>query len=311
MKVGFIGLGTMGMSMAANLQKAGYELVVNDIRRQAVEQHLAAGAQWADSPRAVAEAAEVVFTSLPGPPEVETVATGEEGLLEGVRAGSVVFDLSTNSPTVVRRLGAILAEKGAHFLDAPVSGGPKGAASGKLALWVGGERDIFDQHKSVLDAIGDQAIYIGPIGAGSVAKLVHNCAGYAIQTALAEVFTMGVKAGVEPLALWEAVRKGAQGRRRTFDGLKDQFLPGVFDPPSFALKLAHKDVTLATALGREVGVPMRLANLVLEEMTEARNRGWDERDSRVAMLLQEERAGVEIAVSPDALRAALDRDPPV
>lgn len=311
MKVGFIGLGTMGMSMAANLQKSGYELVVNDIRRQAVERHLAAGAQWADTPRAVAEAADVVFTSLPGPPEVETVATGEDGLLEGVRAGSAVFDLSTNSPTVVRRLGAILADKGAHFLDAPVSGGPKGAASGKLALWVGGERDVFDKYKKVLDAIGDQAIYIGPIGAGSVAKLVHNCAGYAIQTALAEVFTMGVKAGVEPLALWEAVRKGAQGRRRTFDGLKDQFLPGVFDPPSFALKLAHKDVTLATALGREVGVPMRLANLVLEEMTEARNRGWDERDSRVAMLLQEERAGVDIAVSPDDLQGALERDPPI
>lgn len=311
MKVGFIGLGTMGMSMAANLQKAGYDLVVNDIRRQAVEQHLAAGAQWADSPRAVAEAAEVVFTSLPGPPEVETVATGEECLLDGVRPGSVVFDLSTNSPTVVRRLAATFAERDAHFLDAPVSGGPKGAASGKLALWVGGERDIFEKYKKVLDAIGDQAIYIGPIGAGSVAKLVHNCAGYVIQTALAEVFTMGVKAGVEPLALWEAVRKGAQGRRRTFDGLKDQFLPGVFDPPNFALRLAHKDVSLATTLAREVGVPMRLANLVLEEMTEARNRGWDDRDSRVAMLLQEERADVEIAVAPDALRAALERDPPI
>lgn len=311
MKVGFIGLGTMGMSMAANLQKAGYDLVVNDIRRQAVEQHLAAGAQWADSPRAVAEAAEVVFTSLPGPPEVETVATGEECLLDGVRPGSVVFDLSTNSPTVVRRLAATFADRDAHFLDAPVSGGPKGAASGKLALWVGGERDIFEKYKKVLDAIGDQAIYIGPIGAGSVAKLVHNCAGYVIQTALAEVFTMGVKAGVEPLALWEAVRKGAQGRRRTFDGLKDQFLPGVFDPPNFALRLAHKDVSLATTLAREVGVPMRLANLVLEEMTEARNRGWDDRDSRVAMLLQEERADVEIAVAPDALRAALERDPPI
>src|SRR4029450_11314333 len=104
---------------------------------------------------------------------------------------------------------------------------------------------------AVLDAIGDQVIHVGPIGAGSVAKLVHNCAGYAIQTALAEVFTMGVKAGVEPLALWQAVRQGALGRRRTFDGLIDQFLPGKFDPPAFALRLAHKDVSLATARGRE------------------------------------------------------------
>ena len=111
----------------------------------------------------------------------------------------------------------------------------------------------------VLDAFGDEPRHVGPIGAGSVAKLVHNCAGYVIQTALAEVFTVGVKAGVEPVALWEAVRQGAIGRRRTFDGLADQFLvEAKYDPPSFALRLAHKDVSLATELGREVGVPMRL-----------------------------------------------------
>src|SRR6185295_15066202 len=148
--------------------------------------------------------------------------------------------------------------------------------------------------------------YVGPIGAGSVAKLVHNCAGYMIQTALAEVFTMGVKAGVDPLTLWKAVRQGAGGRRRTFDGLVDQFLPGKFDPPAFALRLAHKDVTLATALGREHKVPMKLANITLEEMTEALNRGWSERDSRVAMLLQEERAGVEIKVPDATLRQVLE-----
>ena len=160
----------------------------------------------------------------------------------------------------------------------------------------------------MLDAIGDQAYYVGPIGAGSVAKLVHNCAGYIVQTALAEVFTMGVKAGVEPIALWKAVRQGAGGRRRTFDGLADQFLPGKFDPPSVALRLAHKDVTLATALGREHKVPMKLANITLEEMTEALNRGWAERDSRVAMLLQEERAGVQIKVTEEAIRDALSGD---
>ena len=291
MKVGFIGVGTMGASMAANLQKAGYDLVVNDIRREAAEPHIANGAEWVETPKAVAEAAEVVFTSLPGPVEMEAVALGENGLLEGMKPGSAYFDLSTNSPTLVRKVSAEFAKRDVHMLDAPVSGGPHGAASGKMALWIGGDEAAFHQHKAVLDAIGDRVIYIGPIGAGSVAKLVHNCSGYAIQTALAEVFTMGVKAGVEPLALWEAVRQGAQGRRRTYDGLIAQFLTGEFDPPAFALRLAHKDVTLATQLAREVGVPMRIANLTLEEMTEARNRGWDDRDSRVAMLLQEERAG--------------------
>ena len=307
MNVGFIGLGTMGRHMASNLIKGGHRLVVYDVRREATEPHVKAGATWAASPRAVAEAADIVFTSLPGPAEVEAVALDEKGgLIAGLTAGKVYFDLSTNSPTLVRRIYDVFKSRGIHMLDAPVSGGPKGAETRKLALWVGGDEDVYQRCKPVLDAIGDQPYYVGPIGAGSVAKLVHNCAGYMIQTALAEVFTMGVKAGVDPLTLWKAVRQGAGGRRRTFDGLVDQFLPGRFDPPAFALRLAHKDVTLATALGREHKVPMKLANITLEEMTEALNRGWAERDSRVAMLLQEERAGVDINVPDAALRQVLE-----
>jgi len=308
MKIGFIGLGTMGRHMASNLIKAGHELVVHDVRPQASAPHRKAGAGWAETPREVAEATHVVFTSLPGPPEVEAVALGEQGLLAGLAAGKVYFDLTTNSPALVRRIHAVFAARGIQMLDAPVSGGPRGAETRRLALWVGGDETVFKRYKPVLDAIGDQPYYVGPIGAGSIAKLVHNCAGYVIQTALAEVFTLGVKAGVDPLALWKAVRQGAVGRRRTFEGLVDQFLPGRFEPAAFALRLAHKDVTLATSLGREHKVPMRLANITLEEMTEALNRGWGERDSRVAMLLQEERAGVEIRVPDAAIRQVLDLD---
>jgi 3-hydroxyisobutyrate dehydrogenase len=123
------------------------------------------------------------------------------------------------------------------------------------------------------------------------------------------MFSVGVKAGVEPLALWEAVRDGALGRRRTFDGLVDQFLPGKYEPAAFALRLAHKDVSLATQLGRDFNVPMRIANLVLAELSEALGRGWGERDSRSPMLLQEERAGVEIRVDEKRLAEALSRDP--
>ena len=308
MQVGFIGLGTMGGKMAANLQRAGYPLMVYDVRREAAAPHLAAGAVWADSPRQVAQNCEVVFSSLPGPSDVEEVALGEDGVLAGMRPGGAYFDLSTNSPTVVRRINAAFAERGFHMLDAPVSGGPRGAATGKLAIWVGGEQRIFDRYKPVLDAIGDQARYVGPIGAATVAKLVHNCAGYMLQRALSEVFTMGVKAGVEPLTLWEAVRQGALGRARTFDGLAAHFLPGIYDPPDFALRLAHKDVTLATALAREMDVPMPMANLALAELTQALNRGWSERDSRVAMLLPQERAGVQIAVDQSRIREVLDRE---
>jgi 3-hydroxyisobutyrate dehydrogenase len=308
MRIGFIGLGTMGRHMASHLIAAGHALVVHDVRREASAPHLRAGAGWADTPREVAQATEVVFTSLPGPAEVEVVALGEQGLLAGLAAGRVYFDLSTNAPSVVRRIHDAFQARGVYMLDAPVSGGPRGAETRKLALWVGGNEAVFKRYKPVLEAIGDRPFYVGPIGAGSVAKLVHNCAGYVIQTALAEVFTLGVKAGVDPLALWMAVRQGATGRRRTFDRLAQQFLPGRYEPAEFTLRLAHKDVTLATALAREHKVPMRLAGLTLEEMTEALNRGWGERDSRVSMLLQEERAGVDIRVPDAAIRRVLEVD---
>ena len=305
MRIGFIGLGTMGRHMAANLQRAGYLLAVHDVRREAAEAHLAAGATWAATPREAATGAEIVFTSLPGPPEVEAVALGADGIIAGLAPGAAYFDLSTIAPSLVRKLHAAFAERNLAMLDSPVSGGPGGAESRKMAIWVGGSEDVFARFKPVLDAMGDQARYIGPIGSASVAKLVHNCANYGVLAVLAEVFTLGVKAGVEPLALWQAVRQGVLGRRRTLDGLIDQFLPNRYDPAAFALRLAHKDVALATALGRELGVPMRLSNLTLEEMTEAMNRGWAARDSRVSMVLQEERAGVAIAVDPEAIKKAV------
>jgi len=303
--VGFVGLGTMGGRMAANLQKAGFKLVVHDLHRQAASHHLNAGAVWAETPRALASQADVIFSSLPEPADVEAVALGPDGLVAGIKPGAAYFDLSTNAPSVVKKIHAAFAEKGAHMLDAPVSGGPAGAASRKLAIWVGGDEGAFNAHKTTLDAMGDKAAYIGAIGSATVAKLVHNMSGYAVVCALAETFAMGVKAGVEPLALWQAVRQGAAGRRFTFDALIDQFLPGTYDPPAFSLKLAHKDVSLANALGRELGVPMRLCNLTLAEMTEAMGRGWGGRDSRVVMKLSQERAGVDIAVDAERMREAL------
>ena len=309
MKIGFVGLGMMGNGMAANLQKAGHALVLHDLSRQAASQHLARGAEWADSPRAVAQAVDLVFTSLPTPADVQAVGTGENGLSEGFRKGAAWFDLSTNAVDVVRALHAKLAEQGVDFLDAPVSGGPRGATSGRLAIWVGGDRAVFDKYKSVLDAMGDAARYIGPSGAGTIAKLVHNAAGAAANIAVAEVFTMGVKAGVDPLPLWEAIRQGAGGRSRLFDRMADHFLTGSYEPADFALRLLHKDVSLACQLAREVGVPMRLTNLAQLELTEALGRGWGNRDSRVGMLLQQERAGIDkLAIPPDQLKAVIERD---
>ena len=309
MRVGFIGLGMMGKGMAANLQKAGHDLVVHDLSRAAAEPFLAKGAVWANSPKEIGQQSEIVFTSLPVPADVEQVALGANGLIEGMRPDAALFDMSTNSVAMVRKIHAVFAEKNLYMLDSPVSGGPSGAASGKMAIWVGGDEQIFNRHKSVLDAMGDQAAYIGPIGAGSIAKLVHNCTSAVMGIALAEVFTMGVKAGVEPVDLWEAVRQGATGRVRTFDRLGQRFLTGQHDPADFALRLLHKDVGLAVGLGREVGVPMRLANMAYEELTEAMNRGWGARNSTVGQLLQVERAGIEpLAADPKRIAAVLDAD---
>jgi len=298
----------MGGRMARSLRAAGHELCVNDIRPEAVEPHVAAGATARPTAREVGEASDVVFTSLPGPAEFSEVTVGTHGLVHGMKPGAVLFDLTTNAPTTIRSIHETFAARGVQLLDAPVSGGPKGAETRKLAIWVGGDEGTYRQYEPLLRDIGDQPSYIGPIGVASVAKLVHNCAGYTIQAALAEVFTMGVKGGVDPLVLWRVVRQGFVGRARVFDRLADQFLPAVFDPPNFRLHLAHKDVSLATALGRELNVPMRLANLALEELTEAVNRGWSERDSRAAMLLQEERAGVHIKVSPERIQEVLRQD---
>ena len=298
MKVGFIGLGTMGASMASNLQAGGHELQVSDVRKEAAAPHLKAGATWKDTPRQVAEGVEAVFTSLPGPKEVEQVALGPDGLIHGMKKGSAYFDLSTNSPALMRRLYPAFKEKGIHVLDAPVSGGPKGAKSRRLALWIGGDREVYDRFKPVLDAIGDKVTYIGDIGAGSVAKLVHNMIAICSTQLLAEAFTMGVKAGVSPEALLRAVQGGAYGQGMVLNAaLPKMIFRDNFDRVTFALKLARKDLGLATELARELNVPMPLAAHAEQDLLEALNKGWGEKDSSAAFMIQEERAGVKVRSS--------------
>lgn len=285
MKIGLAGLGAMGGPMAGHLIDAGHTLYVLTRRRKSANAAIAKGAIWAETPKNLAASSELVFTVLPGPPEIEAIMAGDDGLRAGFKTGTPYVDLSTNSPALVRQLSADLAKIGVSMLDAPVSGGPKGAASRKLAIWVSGDKTTYDRCKPTLDLLGDQVRYLGDSGNASVAKLVHNCANYGIQMVLAEAFTLGVKAGVDPVALFSAIRQGSLGRQRAVDRMTDQFLPHEFDNPAFALELAHKDVSLATALGRETGVPMRFANMTLAEMTEALNRGWGKRDSRSAMLI--------------------------
>lgn len=308
--VGFVGLGIMGSSMASNLQKKGYTLVVHDVHRAATAAHIAAGALWADTPCEVTQKSDVVMSCLPTLAAIEEVALGSDGILSGIRPGQAFFELSTSSPELVRRLHAAFAAKHAHMLDAPISGGAVGAKRGRLAIWVGGDKPSYQRYEPVLRAMGDQPVHVGVVGTGLVTKLVNNCAAQATQAAIAEVFVLGVKAGADPISLWEALRQGAAGRRRTFDGLIDEFLPSRFDPPNSALRIVHKDLLTATELARDLNVPMRIANLALADVQEAMLRGWTERDSRSVMLLPQERAGVRVQASASEIEGVLVRDPP-
>ena len=304
--VGFIGLGNMGSGMAGNIQKADYPLVVYDLRTEISKRFVDQGARLANSPAEVARLSDVTFTSLPGPQEVEAVALGAQGILEGIKPGGIYVDLSTSRPTLIRHIEPEFRKKGAHVLDAPVSGGKTGAATRNLAVMVGGERHIYERIKPILDAFGDKVFYAGSIGAGSVCKLVHNMIGHGIRQAIAEGLTLGVKAGVEADALWECVRRGAVGRMSGLhESLPRMVFRGQFDPASFALALAYKDITLATELGREFKVPMPIANLAEQIAIQGMNRGWGDKDSSVTFMLQEEAAGVEVrAPHVDPVKAA-------
>lgn len=308
MNIGFIGLGKMGSAMATNIQKGGHSLVVHDVRREAADPLIKSGACWADSPKAVAEASDIVFSSLPGPKEVEAVALGEGGVIEGIRPGAVYVELSTSVPQLIRHIYDVFKEKGAHVMDSPVVGGPPVARAAKLSVIVGGDEEVFQRCAPVLNLIGEAVTYTGAVGAGCTCKLMVNCIAYSLAIITAECFTLGVKAGVKPKALWQAVAAGGVGKASLFQRtLPDTYLRGKFDPPRFALRLALKDLSLATSLGREYNVPMAMANITLQDLMSAVNRGWGEKDSRIVMLLQEERAGgVEVRI-PEADLPVNDR----
>lgn len=293
MKIGFIGTGNMGNPMATNLIRAGHQLTVHDLRRQATTNLLELGATWADTPRDAVSGNELVFTSLPVPRDVEAVVLGEKGILEGAARGLVYADLSTNSPTVVRRLHQTCAQKGVVMLDTPVSGGVYGAAAGTLAVMVGGDERVFRRIKPALDAIGRHVVYCGPIGNGSVCKICNNLLSMGTGVLLAEALTLGVKAGVDLAVLADVIANSSGSCRRLTDKHPRFLFKGNFEP-GFATALAAKDVRLATDLGREYGIPMELSNLIDQRHVEAMHRGWGAEDSDAVARIQEEKAGVQL-----------------
>jgi 3-hydroxyisobutyrate dehydrogenase len=298
--VGFIGLGNMGSPVAGHIQRAGYPMVVYDLRAQATRPFVERGAVLAQSAAQLAAQSEVVITALPLPRDVEAVACGAGGIIEGIGRGSIYIDISTSPPSLLRGLQPRFGAKGAFLLDAPVASGQPGAARGIHEVMVGGQREVFERARPILSAFGDQVLYAGPLGAGSICKLVHQMINSTIAQAIGEGLTLGVKAGVAPETLWECVRRGMVGRMHVLHYQVPQTVfRGQFETDTFPLKLLRKDVGLATALGRDLNVPLPLASIAEQNLVTAVNRGWGDKSAyTVTFLLQEESAGVQVR-APD------------
>jgi 3-hydroxyisobutyrate dehydrogenase-like beta-hydroxyacid dehydrogenase len=294
--LGFVGLGTIGGAIARNIQKAHHSLMVYDISPEAVQPLVERGAKPAGSPAKVAQHSRVVFTSLPGPREVEEVALGANGLLHGMHEGGVYVDLSSSSPDLIRRIDAEFRLHGARVMDAPLIVGKNGVANRSLQVLASGDFKAYEEVKSLFDTFADTVIYTGELGTGTVIKLAHNLVRRGIGLAIGEGIVLGAKAGVDPQLLWDCIHWGLEVQlhqlKKTFS---DTVFKGDFEAPaSFGIGLSRKDVGLATELGRQHNVPMPIAALVEQIMTQAINCGWSDQSTASLFRLQEKAAGIEV-----------------
>jgi 3-hydroxyisobutyrate dehydrogenase len=294
--IGFIGLGTIGGTIAKNLQMAGYPLMVHDIRIEATTPLAEGGAHVAPSPAAVAQECDIILSSLPGPPEVGQVALGDEGLVHGIRDGGIYVDLSSSSAELIRRIGAEFHPRGAQVMDAPLIVGKAGIANKGVQILASGAPEVFDNVKPVLEAFGDRVVYAGELGNGTVIKLAHNLVRRGIGLAIGEGLVLGAKSGVEPRLLWDCMHWGLDVQlQQLLKTLPQTVFAGDYqERANFGIGLARKDVGLATELGRRHNVPMPIAALVEQTMVQAINRGWSAQGTLSLFRLQEEAAGIEV-----------------
>jgi 3-hydroxyisobutyrate dehydrogenase len=283
--------------MTLNLLKAGHEVTIfaRHPEKPEVQEVLNAGAKLAPSARAVAMASETVITMVPNSAQVEEVVAGPQGILEGARKGLVIIDMSTIAPMTSRKLAQLASEKGVHFLDAPVSGGSIGAEKGTLTIMVGGEREVFEQVRPALEAMGkkENIFYVGPSGSGEVVKIVNNMLAGAIAAATAESFVLGVKAGVDAETMTKiiSVCTGASWQ------LSNQFPLRAFNgsfKPGFMTDLLHKDLGLALDLAAESQTPVLLTALSRQMYEMVRTAGYGREDYTSLLKVLEQMAGVEV-----------------
>ncbi len=296
-KIGFIGLGIMGKPMAKNLIKAGHDLVVYSGSSSADEMKQE-GAEAADSYKAVAEQCGVVVTCLPASEQVKEVYRGDEGLLAGAGEGDLLIDMSTISPLVTKELAREANERGVKALDAPISGGEPKAVSGELSIMVGGEEEDFQRARSIFEAMG-MPVHVGEAGAGQIAKACNQIIVGIVLEGVSEALVLGSKAGVDPAKLIEAVSGGLAGTA-VMDQKRDNFLEHDFDP-GFRIELHHKDLGIALATAREVGVPLPVTALVDQMLQELQVKGRGKLDHSAVLSVIEDAAGHKIGEETEGL----------
>ncbi|XAH22034.1 NAD(P)-dependent oxidoreductase [Xylophilus sp. GW821-FHT01B05] len=295
MRIGFIGAGNMGLPMAEHLLAGGHELTVFDLRKESAEPLLLSGARWAAQPRDVAQAADLVIASLPTPTVVEQVVCGDDGIAYAMVPGSCFIDTTTNDPAVAQRLEATLKARGIDMLEVPVTGGVVAAGAGTLVALVGGDKSTLERYRSVLDLFCGSLFHLGPVGAGNTAKVITNLLAMSNILIGAEGMILGRKAGLDLEILWKAIQASVG---RSF-ALEFFFPNGILDgtfPVRFRLDLMAKDLGIVSRLGREMNVPMAIANLVEQYLVAARAQGLGAASNSEAVRILEQAAGVDLRI---------------
>jgi 2-hydroxy-3-oxopropionate reductase len=291
-KVGFIGLGIMGKPMAKNLMQAGYELVLYNRTREKAEDLANDGAEVAASPKEVAENSDMIVTMLPDSPDVHDVVTGEDGVLEGIKKGALLVDMSTISPVVTEELAEKLRERGVGMLDAPVSGGDVGAIEGTLSIMVGGSEEDFERARALFEVMGETVTHVGPTGAGQVVKAANQIVVALTIEAVSEALVLGSKGGVAPETVLDVLSGGLAGNK-VMEVKREKFLSHEFDP-GFRSELHHKDLGIALAAGREYGVALPVTAIVDQMLLAMKKKGWGGEDHSALLRIIEDLSQHEI-----------------
>ena len=296
--VGFIGVGNMGNPMAGNVLKNGFPMTVFDKNPKAMENLVQAGARPATSAREVVESSEIVLTCLPASPDVEALYLEPGGLIELARPGTILIDLSSVLPSTPRKLEPRAQARGVHYLESPVSGGVAGARAATLAIMVGGDPQILERARPVLRAIGPNIFSVGPVGAGNTVKAINNMMACVNSLAMMEGVVLGVKAGLDPMIVYEVV-KASSGGSKALERIPSALVPRRFEP-GFKVQLMNKDLDTFNTIARELHVPVSFSNVAQRYQQAALAAGLAEMDTSAVVQIIEGLAAVQVSQAGQA-----------